>query len=146
MAALIKGYKVEYAPYSASAPTTWTELTACIRNLPNFFPEPDTVDVTTVDMNNQASMPGLPGGESYGFTVAINNAFLTAHTAMVTDQNDGEKGFFWMRVQLTNRGQQIIGKFKTVDFLPTPEGAAGDLDEITWPVYPQGDLAVSTIA
>jgi len=146
MAAIIKGYKVEHAPHSATAPTEWAELKGCIRNLPNFFPESDTVDTSTVDTNNATSIPGLPGGESYPFTVAVNNEFLTAHTAMVADQNDDEKGFFWLKVTLTNRGQTITGKFRTVDFLPTPEGAAGDLDEITWPVYPQGDLTVAAIA
>lgn len=145
MADIIKGYKISYAPHSASTPTTWTELKGCVRSLPNFFPEPDTQDTTTVDMTMKTSIEGLSGGESYNFTIAPNEEFLTAHTAMVTDQHDSKKGYFWMKVELTNRKQQITGKFTTVTYLPTPEGSAGDLDEVDVPFYAYEDLTVSPI-
>lgn len=145
MADIIKGYKVSYAAFSAETPTTWTDLAGCVRNLPNFFPEPDTVDTTTIDMTQRTSIAGLEGQESYPLTICPNTAFMTAHAAMVSDQTTSGKGSFWMKFELTNRNQKIIGKFKTVEKLPTPEGGAGDLDEVDVPFYPQGDLAVSAI-
>lgn len=145
MADIIKAYKVSYAPHSESAPTTFTEFKNCIRGLPNFFTDPDTVDTTTIDNTVKTSIPGLSGGEAYGFTVAINDEFLTAHETMVENQTASEKGSFWIEVQLTNRKQKIIMQCTTVTNLPTPEGSAGDLDEITWNVYLQSDPIVSKI-
>lgn len=147
MADIIKGYKVKYAPYAAEKPTTgWIELTRCIRSLPNFFPDPEVVDTTTVDNEVKTSIPGLTGGEAFGFTVAVNKAFLTAHAAMVTDQIDDLKGSFWLEIEMTNRGEKITFPATTVIQLPTPEGEAGTLDEITWNVYMQGDPVVAAIA
>lgn len=145
MAGLIKGYHVRWAPYSSSKPTTWTELSNCIRALPNFFPDPDTVDTTTVDNVTPTSIPGMSAGEAYGFTVAPNKEFLDAHAEMVTEQLDDSKGSFWMQIDMTNRGQRIEGQFTTVEYLPTPEGNAGELDEITWNVYASSDLSVTPI-
>lgn len=145
MPSIIKGYKVSWASYSVTKPTTWTELKSCIRNLPNFFPDPDTQDTSTVDNITPTSIPAASAGEAFGFTVAPNFEFLDAHEAMVTDQLDDSKGSFWLEIQLTNRKQKITGQFRTVEFLPTPEGAFGELDEITWNVYPASDLIVEPI-
>lgn len=146
---IIKGYKICYAPYAASAPeaaaTEWVELKNCIRSMPNFFPDPDTIDTSTVDNLTPTSIPGWSAGEPYGFTVAPTEGFLAAHKAMVQDQKDDSKGFFWMKIEMTNRKQRIIGAFTTVEYLPTPEGSAGDLDEITWNVYAAKDMALSDI-
>lgn len=146
---IIKGYKICYAPYAASAPEAageeWVELKNCIRNLPNFFPDPDTIDTSTVDNLTPTSIPGWSAGEAFGFTVAPTEGFLTAHKAMVTDQKDDMKGYFWMKVEITNRKQRLIFKATTVENIPTPEGAAGDLDEVTWNVYAADNITTSDI-
>lgn len=145
---IIKGYHISWAPYSASAPTeesAWTELKNCIRSMPNFFPDPDTVDTSTVDNLTPTSIPGWTAGEAYSFTVAPTYPFFQAHMQMVEEQSDSAKGYFWLRIDLTNRGQRLEGKFTTVDYLPTPEGNAGDLDEISWNVYSQSDLIPTEI-
>lgn len=149
MAAIIKSYVVEWSEYAATEPQdgadTWHKMEHCIRNLPNFFPDPDTVDSTCVTDANKTSLPGLPGGEAYAFTVAPDDDFLTAHEAMVEEQIAEEKGSFWLRVKMPNRGQYVVGQFTTVEYLPTPEGAAGELDEVTWNVYPASDILVKPI-
>lgn len=143
---IIKEYVIEWAPYSATKPTTWNKLRHCIRNLPNFFPDPDTLDTSTVDNKTPTSIPAASAGEAFGFTVAPNDEFLEAHTSMVADQLDDSKGPFWLRIQLTNRKQQVTGQFTTVEYLPTPEGAFGELDEITWNVYAASDLEIESVA
>lgn len=149
MASIIKSYIVEWAEFSATEPTedppTWKPLNHCIRNLPNFFPDPETVDATCVTDANKTTLPGLPGGEAYAFTVAPDAEFLAAHELMVTEQTTAEKGSFWLRVKMPNRGQYVVGRFTTVEYLPTPEGAAGELDEVTWNVYPASDIDVKKI-
>lgn len=141
MANVVKNYKVEYAPFAASAPTTtgWTALDNCIRSIPNLFPVPDAVDCSVVTNSRPSSVPGVPKSEAYTFKVAPDAAFLTAHTAMVSDQNDAAKGYFWMRITFPQRGYTVTFKAKTVDELATPSGSLGALDEIDWPVYPQND-------
>lgn len=150
MASLIKEYVVEWSEFSATEPTdsedTWHKLDGCIRNLPNFFPDPDTVDTTCVTDKNSTSIPGMPGGEVYAFTVAVNTAFLDAHASMVEEQTTEAKGSFWLRVKMPSRGKYVVGQFTTVENLPTPEGAAGELDEITWNVYPAGEIETKDIS
>lgn len=140
MADVIKNYKVAYAPYAATAPTTgFVELKDCIRSIPNLFPTPDAVDCSVVTNSRPSSVPGVPKAEAYTFKVAPNAAFLTAHTAMVTDQNNAAKGYFWMQITYPQRGYTVTFPAKTVDELATPSGALGALDEVDWPVYPQAD-------
>lgn len=139
MASVIKNEIVEYAPYSASAPTAWTKIENAIRSVPNLYPVPDAVDCSVVTNSRPSSVPGVPKAEAYTFKVAPDAAFLTAHTAMVTDQNDTAKGYFWMRVTYPGRGYTVAFKAKTVDELATPSGELGALDEVDWPVYPQAD-------
>ncbi len=146
MPSIIREYAIEWAPYSATEPTTWNKLERCIRNLPNFFPDPETIDTSTVDNKTPTSIPAAASGEAYGFTVAPNKEFLDAHESMITDQLDDTKGSFWLRVKLTNRGQYVTGQFRTVEYLPTPEGAFGELDEITWNVYAASDLSVTPVS
>jgi hypothetical protein len=147
MADIIKGYKVSYAPYAASAPITgFIELKNCVKSLPNFFPDPDEVDTTTIDKTVKTSIPGLSGGKAYPFKVDVDKDFLTAHAAMVADQIMTEKGSFWLQIEMTNRGKMITFPATTVLQLPTPEGEAGALDEITWNVYMQDDPDVADIA
>lgn len=145
MADIIKGYKVKYAPFSATKPTEWTELTDCVRTMPNFFTDPEAVATTCIDHMQKHSVPGMTGGEAYGFKVAINKVFLEAHKTMVENQEGADKGSFWLEVEMTNRGQKVTGQFTTVKYLPTPEGEAGALDEITWNVYPVSDIELSDI-
>lgn len=142
---IIKKYKVSWAPFSDTKPTTFTELKNCIRNLPNFFPDPETLDTSTVDNETPTSIPAAAAGEAYAFTVAPNMDFLDAHKSMVTDQLDDAKGTFWLEVQMTNRKQKLTGQFRTVEYLPTPEGAFGELDEITWNVYAASDISIEPI-
>jgi hypothetical protein len=146
MAAIIKDYIVEWAPYSATPPTTgWNELKHSIRSMPNVFPDPDTVDVTTIDMSSRATIPGMSGGDALGFTVAVNLEFLTAHEEMFTEQIDPLKGYFWIRITMTNRRQRISIPATTVENLPTPEGEAGSVDEVTWNVYTHHDPVVESM-
>lgn len=146
MADIIKGYKVSYAAYSATKPTSdWIELANCIRSLPNFFTDPEAVDTTCIDNTVKTSVPGLSGGAAYAFKVAVNKEFLTAHAAMVADQTADAKGSFWIQVELTNRGKKLTFPATTVLQLPTPEGAAGALDEITWNVYMNGNPEIEDI-
>lgn len=147
MASVIKEFVVEHAPFSATAPTTetWVKLEDCVRSVPNLFPVPDAVDTSVVTNSRGSSIPGVAKGDAYTFKIAPDLAFLTAHTAMVTDQNDDEKGFFWMRVTYPARGYTVTFKAKTVDELATPEGELGALDEIDWPVYPQADPVKAAI-
>lgn len=149
MASIIKQYVVEWSEYSDTEPTdeaaTWHKLEDCIRNLPNFFPDPESVDSTCVTNKNKTSIPGLTGGEVYAFTVAPDTAFLAAHESMIEEQTAEEKGSFWLRVKMPNRGQYVVGQFTTVEYLPTPEGSAGELDEVTWNVYPASDILVKPI-
>lgn len=144
---IIKGYHISYAPYSATEPEdgAWIEIKNTIRALPNFFPDPDTIDTSTVDNTMPTSIAGWSSGEAYGFTVAPTTQFMAALKAMISDQQDDEKGYFWLRVDITNRNQRLTGKFTTVDYLPTPEGNAGDLDEVTWNVYAVEDLKSTDI-
>lgn len=142
---ITKGYKVKWAPFSEAAPTTWEALENCIRKLPNFFPDPENVDNSVVTNTMKTSEPGVSGGEALAFTVAVIREFLEAHAEMVTEQEDDQKGFFWMEVEFPNRGTKVTFKAKTVTNLPTPENELGSLDEITWNVYPQGDIAESKI-
>lgn len=146
---IIKGYKIAYAPHAEIAPEAgageWVELKNCIRSMPNFFPDPDTIDTSTVDNLTPTSIPGWSAGEAFGFTVAPTEGFLAGHKAMVADQKNDTKGYFWLKVEMTNRKQRIIGKFTTVEYLPTPEGSAGDLDEITWNVYAADNLKLEDI-
>ena len=143
---IIKSYKVKWAPFAAEIPTTgFTELKDCIKSLPNFFPDPDEVDTTTIDKSVKTSIPGLSGGKAYPFKVLVDAAFLTAHAAMVTDQIAAAKGSFWIQVEMTNRGKMITFPATTVTQLPTPEGEAGAIDEITWNVYMQDDPVVAAI-
>lgn len=142
---ITKGYRVKWAPFSATAPTTWEALENCIRKLPNFFPDPESVDNSVVTNTMKTSEPGVSGGEALAFTVAVIREFLEAHAEMVTEQADDKKGFFWMEVEFPNRGTKVTFKAKTVTNLPTPENELGSLDEITWNVYPQGDIAESKI-
>jgi hypothetical protein len=147
MPSVIKAFVVEYAPYAATAPTTtgWVKIENAIRSVPNLFPAPDAVDTSVVTNSRATSVPGVAKAEAYGFKVAPDAAFLTAHTAMVTDQSDAAKGFFWMRVTYPARGYTVTFKAKTVDELPTPDGELGKLDEIDWPVYPQADPVKAAI-
>ncbi|HEX3038151.1 MAG TPA: hypothetical protein VHO94_04060 [Oscillospiraceae bacterium] len=147
MASVIKGTVVEYAPFAATAPTTtgWVKIDNAIRSIPNLFPEPDTVDTSVVTNSRPTSIPGVAKADAYKFKVAPDLAFLTAHTAMVTDQSDAAKGFFWMRVTYPKRGYTVTFKATTVDELATPEGELGKLDEIDWPVYPQADPVKAAI-
>jgi len=146
MSDIIKGYKVSYAPFAAAAPTTgFVELKDCIKSLPNFFPDPDEVDTTTIDKTVKTSIAGLSGGKAYPFKVNVDDAFLTAHAAMVADQTGTDKGSFWLQVEMTNRKKMITFPATTVLQLPTPEGEAGALDEITWNVYMQGDPKIDSI-
>lgn len=143
---IIKSYKVSYAPFAAEVPTTgFIPLTNCIRSLPNFFPDPDEVDTTTIDKSVKTSIPGLSGGKAFPFKVAVDAAFLTAHAAMAADQTGVDKGSFWLQIEMTNRGKMITFPATTVLQLPTPEGEAGALDEITWNVYMQGDPITAAI-
>lgn len=142
---ITQGYKVKWAPYAASAPSEWQMLENCIRNLPNFFPDPETVDNSVVTNTMKTSEPGVSGGEALAFTVAVTKAFLDAHADMVTEQEDDAKGSFWMEVEFPNRGTKVTFQAKTVTNLPTPENELGSLDEITWNVYPQGDIVESKI-
>ena len=48
-------------------------------------------------------------------------------------------------MKITNRSQYVTGQFTTVEYLPTPEGAFGELDEVTWNVYPASDLTVTAV-
>lgn len=143
---IVKAYVIEWAPYSPTVPTTWSKLERCIRNLPNLFPDPETIDTSTVDNKTPTSIPAAATGDALGFTVAPNAEFLAAHAAMVSDMLDDAKGSFWMRITLTNRKQQITGQFTTVEYLPTPEAGFGDLDEITWNVYAASDLTVTAVS
>jgi len=143
---IIKKYKVSYAPFAAEAPTTgFIELKDCIKSLPNFFPDPDEVDTTTVDKSVKTSIPGLSGGKAYAFKTLVNAAFLTAHEAMIADQTAVAKGSFWLQVEMPNRGKMITFPATTVTQIPTPEGEAGALDEITWNVYMQDDPKIDPI-
>lgn len=141
MADVIKAYKVEYSPYAETAPAAsgWVAMDDCVRTLPNLFPVPDAVDCSVVTNTRGTSIPGVAKGDALTFKIAPDAAFLAAHAAMVTDQNDDEKGYFWLRVTFPYRGYMVTIKAKTVDELATPEGELGALDEIDWPVYPQAD-------
>jgi len=144
---IIKSYKVSYAPYAAIAPTTgFLPLTNCIKSLPNFFPDPDDVDTSVVTNEGATSMAGIEKAAAFDFKVLVDADFLTAHTAMVTDQSDSAKGFFWMQIELTNRKQSITFKATTVKYLPTPEGELGALDSITWKVYKQADAVIAALS
>lgn len=148
MASVIKDYVVEYAPFSAAAPTEsteWVSILDSIRSVPNLFPAPDSVDCSVVTSSRGKSIPGVAKGDAYTFKVAPDLAFLEAHATMVTEQLDAAKGYFWMRVTYPNRGYTVTFKAKTVDELPTPEGELGALDEVDWPVYPQADPAKKAI-
>jgi hypothetical protein len=145
MADVIKSYVVEYAEFSVTAPTEWTKIDNAIRSIPNLFPTPDAVDVSVVTNSRATSIPGVAKAEAYTFKVVPDAAFLTAHTAMVTDQNDSAKGYFWMRITFPQRGYTVTFKAKTVDFLATPSGELGAADEVDWPVYPQNDPVKAAI-
>ena len=145
MPSVIKEYVIEWAPFSESEPTAWNQLRHCIRNMPNFFPDPEAQDASTVDNQTPTSIPAASAGEAMAFTVAPNREFLDAHAQMVTEQLDDSKGSFWLRVKITNRSQYVTGQFTTVEYLPTPEGAFGELDEVTWNVYPASDLTVTAV-
>lgn len=146
MASVIKSFIVEYAPYSEAAPTTWTAIANAIRSVPNLFPTPDAVDCSVVTDDRASSIPGVEKAEALTFKVAPDADFLTAHTAMVTDQSDAAKGFFWMRVTYPKRGYTVTFKATTVDELATPDGSLGALDEVDWPVYPQGARTKAAIS
>lgn len=138
---IIRGYHIRWAPYSESKPTTgWTEMVHKIRALPDMFPEPETIDVSTVDNLTPTSIPGPPAGDAYSFTVAPDPEFLTMHRAMYTDQIDTDKGYFWMQIDITNRDQRLEFPARTTQYLSTPDGNFGDLDEVSWLVYPAGDV------
>ena len=145
MSSVIKSFIVEYADYSAAAPTSWTKIDNAIRSIPNLFPAPDAVDCSVVTNSRATSVPGVAKAEAYTFKVAPDLTFLAAHTSMVTDQNDPAKGYFWMRVTYPERGYTVAFKAKTVDQLPTPSGELGALDEVDWPVYPQADPVKAAI-
>lgn len=142
---IIRDEIIEYSPYSATAPTTWTKLEHSIRQVPNLFPTPDVVDCSVVTDHNASSIPGIEKAEAFTFKVAPDAAFLTAHTAMITDQTDTAKGYFWMRVTYPERGYMVIFKATTVEELATPSGNQGALDEIDWPVYSQGNRTKAPI-
>lgn len=148
MASVIKSFIVEYAPYATAAPTTtgWVKIENAIRSIPNLFPTPDAVDCSVVTDDRASSIAGVEKAEAMTFKVAPDAAFLTAHTAMVTDQSDAAKGFFWMRVTYPKRGYTVTFKATTVDELATPDGALGALDEVDWPVYPQGERTKAAIS
>jgi hypothetical protein len=149
MADVIKSFIVEYAPFSETAPaveTGWTKIEHSVRSIPNLFPTPDAVDCSVVTDDKASSVAGVEKADAFTFKVAPDLAFLTAHTAMVTDQNDPEKGFFWMRVTYPKRGYTITFKATTVDELATPSGELGALDEVDWPIYPQGARTKAAIA
>lgn len=138
---IVKDYKVSYAPFSATVPTTeFKGLTDCIRKLPNFFPDPENVDNSLVTNHTKTSEPGVSGGEALAFTAKVTEAMLDAHAEMVIEQEDSAKGYFWMKIEYPNRGKQVIFPAKTVQYLPTPEGELGTLDEITWNFYAQADI------
>lgn len=150
-ASIVKGYKVFYAPYAETQPElsgtgTWVEITNTFSKIPNFFPKGDSIDVTTVDSVIQENIEGLPGAEEYVFDAYWTKGLAEAHTAMVADQTDPEKGFFWFRVDYTNRGETVVGKFTTTENLPTPEGNAGDVDSIEFTLYSQGHSKTATPA
>ncbi|WP_312694117.1 hypothetical protein [Caproiciproducens sp.] len=147
MAEVIKSFVVEYAPYAATAPTTtgWVKIENAVRSIPNLFPTPEVVDTSVVTNSRSSSIPGVAKAEAYTFKVAPDAAFLTAHTAMVTDQNAAAKGSFWMRVTYPKRGYTVTFPAKTVDELATPSGELGALDEVDWPVYPQADPVKAAI-
>lgn len=139
MASTIRDLIVEYAPYAAVLPTTgFVPITHSIRSVPNLFPTPDAVDCSVVTDDRSSSIAGVEKADAFTFKVAPDAAFLTAHTAMVTDQNDSEKGSFWLRVTYPSRGYSVAFQATTVDELATPDGSLGALDEVDWPVYPQG--------
>lgn len=140
MADYVHGWKVSYATYSQTAPTTWKELKDCVRNVPNLFGEPDNIDCSTVDNNTPRSIPGPPSAESYAFTILPTANFLTAHKEMVTDQNDDAKGSFWLRVDFATSNRRVQFQAKTANFLPTSDGSFGDLEEIEVPFYAQSDM------
>lgn len=144
---VIKDLVVEYAPYAATMPTTtgWVAIANAISSVPNLFPTPEVVDCSVVTNARSSSIPGVAKAEAYTFKVAPDAAFLTAHTAMVTDQNDASKGSFWMRVTYPKRGYTVTFPAKTVDELATPSGNLGALDEVDWPVYPQADPTKAAI-
>lgn len=148
MADVIKSFIVEYAPFAATAPTTtgWVKIENAIRSIPNLFPTPDAVDCSVVTNDRASTVAGVEKAEALTFKVAPDRAFLTAHTAMVTDQNDPEKGHFWMRITYPKRGYTVTFKATTVDELATPSGELGALDEIDWPVYSQGDKIKAAIS
>jgi hypothetical protein len=148
MASVIKSFIVEYAPFSADAPesTAWKKIEHAIRSIPNLFPTPDAVDCSVVTDDRASSIPGVEKAEALTFKVAPDAAFLTAHTEMVTDQNDPDKGYFWMRVTYPKRGYTVTFKATTADELATPDGSQGALDEVDWPVYPQGERTKAAIA
>jgi hypothetical protein len=148
MASVIKSFIVEYAPFSATAPTdeTWVSIQHSIRSIPNLFPAPDAVDCSVVTDDAASSIPGVEKAEAFTFKVAPDADFLTAHEAMVTDQSDPEKGYFWMRVTYPARGYTVTFKATTVTNLATPDGNQGALDEVDWPVYPQGERMKAAIA
>lgn len=140
MASIIQDLVVEYAPYGESIPTTgFIPITHSIRSVPNLFPTPDAVDCSVVTDHDASSIPGVEKADAFTFKIAPDTAFLAAHEAMVTDQSDPDKGYFWMRVTYPKRGYTVTFKATTVDELATPDGSQGALDEVDWPVYPQGE-------
>lgn len=145
MADVIKSFIVEYAPHSATAPASWTKIEHSVRSIPNLFPIPDAVDCSVVTDDRASTVAGVEKAEALTFKIAPDLAFLAAHTAMVTEQNNPEKGYFWMRITYPKRGYSVTFKATTVDELATPSGELGALDEIDWPVYSQGDKAKAAI-
>lgn len=148
MADVIKSFIVEAAPFSANVPdsTAWKKIEHAIRSIPNLFPTPDAVDCSVVTDDRASSIAGVEKAEALTFKVTPNADFLAAHTAMVTDQDDPDKGYFWMRITYPKRGYSVTFKATTVDELATPSGELGALDEIDWPVYPQADPVKAPIA
>lgn len=139
---VIKSFIVEHAPFSATVPdgttTPWTKIEHAIRSIPDLFPTPEVVDCSVVTDDVSSSVPGVEKAAALTFKVAPDADFLTAHEAMVTDQTDPAKGYFWMRITFPKRGYTITFKATTVVNLATPSGNLGALDEVDWPVYPQG--------
>ena len=141
---LVKKYKFSYAPHAATEPeyddNAWVEVKDTFKNLANFFPKGENIDITTIDSEIRESMEGLPGGEEYILPGYFTDGLAAMHTQMTTDRIDADKGFSWVKIELPNRNQYVVGKFTTTKQLPTPEVEAGSPDEIEVTLYSQGHV------
>ena len=144
MPSLVKEYKFCYLPHVETPPeyddAGWVEVKNTFKTLVNFFPKGDSIDITTIDSFMRESMEGMAGEQEYVLPVFWTDALAAMHTVMVGDEIDADKGFSWIKVEMPNRKEYIVGKFTTTKELETTSAEAGSPDEIEFTLYSQGHV------